>query len=560
MSQHPSPSAWWQAAQASLRANGKGALLAGALAAVLVSLGVLAAGPEILSGPHREVGRGVCAGLGAVVWVGAFWLERRRGRHLAVFTPLLVGLALAAVTFESAGFLRATLAGRGEQGWSLYHYYMGSKYYPELGYGELYAAHLAADDADGRRDYGFVRKGRSMATYAETPRARLVKGFDRRATFSDARWAEFRRDLHLLRPLLRPEKWQGALTDLGYHPSPVWTIVGTPIANAVTVRGRGWWWLVNSDLPLHALALVAMLWAFGPRTTAAAVLWVAATPLNSGNFVGAFLRHDWLHSSLIAVALWHRGHHGSAGVALSWGAMTRIFPGLLAVPILVRALWALARGGPSAVAPAHRAFLLALTIACAVLFGASHLTGRGLGTWPEWLSIITKHGELHPATSSRRVGLGRLALHAPSAQDAFASVPGRTPAEKVARTVWPRRAVQLGGLALLLLALVRRRDLDAMILMTFAIFLLVTLSRYHGSLWMLLFFLGAKGPRDPLGWPAALAGGVLLLGVAVFFALPSMSAQYYVLNYEVLALFVALCAGTWVEDRRRAALTPVRAP
>lgn len=540
-----------------VRPYARPAALALAVSALVVGAVVAIGGVQTITGDLRSVGRGVCAGLGLAVWVTVFLLERRRAARIAIATPLLVGLAMAAVVFEGAASLHGVLTGRAEQGWNVYHYYMGAKYFPELGYGELYSAHLAADEEGGRSDYGFVMKARSMATYRETPRAKLLARFDRRAFFSDARWREFRRDVHAFRPLLPPKKWQGVLIDLGYHPSPAWTLVGTPLANLSRVRGRGWWCITGSDLPFHLLALLALLWAFGPRTTAAAVLWLAAVPLNAGYFAGGFLRHDFLHSSLIAIALWHRGRPAGAGVALAWGAMTRVFPGFLALPILLRAGAALARGGPRAVSPAHRRFLVGLVAACALLFGASHATGRGVSTWPEWLSIISKHAALHPVTSTRRVGVGRLVLHDPRPGDLWATVGGKTLEERVEKRLWARRAVQVVGLALLLLAAYRRTDLDAMLLMTFAVFLLTTLSRYHGTLWVLLFFLGAKGARDPTPWPAAFAGAFLLFVATVFFAIPSMSGQYYALNALVLAVFCTLCAHYLRADRLAYLARPV---
>lgn len=539
-------------ADPSVRRAARGAAIACGLAATILGVGLAFGGPEVVTGSLRAAGRTTCAGLAFVAWLGAHVLERRAGRRLADLTSILVGLALAAFLFENGRSLHGALTGRDEQGWNVYHYYMGSKYFPELGYGELYSAHLAADEEGGGRDYGFVEKARSMATYAETPRAELLRRFDRRALFTEARWQAFRRDVHAFRPLLDEEKWRGVLLDLGYHPSPAWTVIGTPFANLVSVRGRGWWWLVNSDLLLHVLCLAAMLWAFGLRPTAAAVLWVAAVPLNSGNFAGAFLRHDWLHSAILAVALYRRGHPASAGVALSWGAMTRIFPGVLALPIVLRAVAALVRGGPRAVSPAHGRFAVVLTVACALLFGASHLTGRGVRAWPEWIDIISKHGHLHPATSNRRVGVGRLVLHDPQPADPFATVPG-TYAERVESRVWHRRAVQVVGLALLVLAVWRRDDLDATILMTFGVFLATTLSRYHGSLWLLLFFLGAGTARaspDRVPWPAVFAGTILLGAIGAFPLIPGLTARYFLLNYEVLAMFTVLCIAYAISDRR----------
>ena len=523
--------------------------VAGVVALTAVLAGYLGIDHNIvLGGQAVATGKGILIGIALAVWIVAYLVERFTRVHRPLFTALLVGLAIAGFTFENSYRLHGSVTGKYRQPWNTYHYYMGSKYFPELGYTDLYSAHLARDDQwiaerpermKGKRDFSRVRKSRNMHTYKLESRKSLVEAYDNSA-FTEARWDEFGRDLRAIRPWYKGKKWASVMMDLGYNPAPPWTIFGTSVANAIPVKSKWFWLITNSDGLGHLLAFIAMIWAFGLRRTAIAVLWVTAMPFNERYFIGAFARYDWLSMTLVALALYHKGWGRSAGVALSWAAMTRVFPGFLALPILVRAVWGLFRDGPKAMDKRRFGFAMAFGLSCSVLFGASHFTGRGAHTWLEWKENITLHSKLHPTTSSKRIGIPRLVFHEVKEHNFWSTVKGarfKLAEQRVGR----KRVIQAIGLSLLLLALLRRRDLDAMLLMLFAVFLMVCTSRYYASIWMILFFLGARTRTDILRWPVFLAGLSLLVAQVVFFIPERNAGQYYLLNYEILAMFTALC-------------------
>ena len=126
------------------------------------------------------------------------------------------------------------------------------------------------------------------------------------------------------------------------------------------------------------------------------------------------------------------------------------------------------------------------------------------------------------------------------------------------------------GLLLLIPALIRRRDLDALILPLFAVLLMVVLSRYYASTWAILFLLGTPSrgsPQDHLGsWAALLAGTVLLVMAAGFYPLNDRTTGYFLINYLAYGLFAALALGYlfadlrhWRRNRRQSA-PPLTAP
>jgi hypothetical protein len=204
-------------------------------------------------------------------------------------------------------------------------------------------------------------------------------------------------------------------------------------------------------------------------------------------------------------------------------------------------------------------FAAALALSCGVIFGLSHLTGRGLDSWPEWVDKIGRHSHLHPVMDPQRIGVGRLVLHEPTDEDPWAAASGDR--ERRIEDSRPLKwGIQAVGLLLLAAALLKRRDEDAMVLMLFGVFLMLTLSRYYASSWVLLLFLQTHpGAAAPARWAPVLSGAALCLMAAVFFAAETRAGRYFLVNYEAIAIFVALTAAFAVSSwRRRARPDPDR--
>jgi hypothetical protein len=536
--------------------------------AVLISLSLWIGGPETIGGTARHVPKQVCVAIGLALWLGGWLLELRLRRRLGAITPLLVGVALAAAVVEVGPAVGRSLSGRSPHTWNFYHYYMGAKYFREIGYRDLYLAHLKADEdwlrqrppsMDGELDFASVGRVRSMETYRPVPRDLAVAGYEPVA-FSPERWEAFGRDLRSLHPHLDQGRWRRVLMDMGFNPAPPWTLAGTPLAHLMRPTGWGRAVLTNLDLIFYALALWALITVWGARTTAVLCLWLIAAPFNTEalgtRLVGKFLGYEWLSLSLIAVALFRGGRYRWAGAALSWAAMTRVFPGFLVFPILARMGADLVRGGPAALRSAHKGFVGAFCLCCGLLFAGSHLTGRGLQTWPDWIRSMSVHSSFHPYTSHARIGVGRLAAHQPDSQGFWSSREGSPTEQRAATPAWRRHLIAVPGLLLLLAAVRRRNDLDAMLLMLFAIFLMLTLSRYYASIWALLFLLGTHDAREPSAWPGVVAGAGLLTLILLYGVLPTPAARYLLLNYMALALFAGLCVAYLVKDTRRTARPP----
>ncbi|MFO8073143.1 MAG: hypothetical protein R6V85_14825 [Polyangia bacterium] len=523
--------------------------------AVAIAVAVLALVPDAMDPGNFGRWMPALAGASAAGWLVCWIVERRLGRAHPAFTAAFGALALAVVFVHGGQRLYGSLSGDYLRTWNVYHYYVGSKYFRELGYRDLYAATLAADDewleSGGSPSEGFahVDRTRDMASYEVIDREQATAGYDRSA-FGDERWEQLGRDTRALRSHLADRLWKKVLRDWGYNPPPSWTIVGTPLSNLIPADSSAMRLIANLDLLLFAAMFGFLWWAFGLRAALIATLWANLIHFNRGRFFGGFLQYDWLASSVISVCLYHRGRGAAAGAMLSWGAMTRFFPGLMALPIALGALAEAVRGeGPLWKRPRRRRlrFLAGLAIACAVLFGASTLTGRGARAWDEWIDNIARHSEvLH--LDPMHLGAGRLAQHDPADDDFWGGHHRGSREERLESGKNPLLAMRLFGGLLLLVALLRRRDEDAMILVLLAAFLAVTMTRYYGTIWVLLFLLGVRDRLGRIPWPSLVAGSILLTMAALFYAPGDNWARYTLACWEALALLVVLCGGYIASD------------
>ena len=109
----------------------------------------------------------------------------------------------------------------------LYHYVLGAKYFPELGYERLYACTAVADVEDGLGARVAARRMTDLRTYELVGTAEILAHPERCTDhFSAERWELFRTDLRRFRESLAPETWERIQRDHGYNPTPVWNALG----------------------------------------------------------------------------------------------------------------------------------------------------------------------------------------------------------------------------------------------------------------------------------------------------------------------------------------------
>ncbi len=281
----------------------------------------------------------------AVIAWGYYLAAQKRGRDFQLLRDrLLVALGVSAgLGYANFGHLHFN---NFIHTWDTYHYYIGAKYFPEVGYDRMYECSITADSEDfdparlaKMREQRIVTNLRTniMEKVGETV---LLRPEYCKSHFTPERWVEFKKDIAFFRARVNGQRWEEIHHDHGYNASPVWTLFGNLITNTGTATLDQVTFVDLFD-PLYLALMAAMLWwAFGPRVFAVAMLmlgcnWASRFFYWTG---GALLRHDWLFYTVAVVCLLRKGRPFMAGVAMAYAALLRLFPGLLLIGPMLAAI------------------------------------------------------------------------------------------------------------------------------------------------------------------------------------------------------------------------------
>lgn len=360
---------------------------------------------------NRHLAKIALCGVGALLVLVYYFVRtgKLRGGGRLVFDVGLVALALLSVAaYFEFGVQRFNIYMNPHD---VYHYYIGAKYSPETRYHDLYRASLIAD-----RELGALFKNKTIRNLDnhtfEATTAVLAQSEAIKSHFSPARWEEFKKDIAYFRGLVPSWKWNDMLRDKGYNGAPVWNATARWIANHAATDDV---WAMRAitylDLVLLLIMLGGVWWAFGWRTMLFIVIFHDVNYFMAFVHIkGAFLRLDWFVMCVLAACLLKKGWHTSAGVALAWAAMARVFPALFAFGLgvklffnVVQVWWTRNRPESERVAIDwhYVRFFAGFTLAAAVFAGGSVMADGGTMLWQAFLSKIELHNN---DISSTRVG------------------------------------------------------------------------------------------------------------------------------------------------------------
>jgi hypothetical protein len=294
-------------------------------------------------------------------------------------------------------------------GWDVYHYYLGAKYFHELGYTRLYECGVIADAEDGLLESASRPDVRDLATHRIVPGWTILAHPERcTSEFSPARWALFKRDHGWFRERIAPDRWARMRRDHGYNATPVWSAAGHLLAGSGPASWTQIVGLALLDPILLAVMWGAVGWAFGWRAMCVALIyWGTNFPARFAWIGGSFLRQDWLALSIVGLCLLRRGYPAIAGLSLGWATCSRVFPASMLGGILARATigrWNSGSPGP----PSCRRVLLGATLSIAVLVP---LASTIVGGWPVWVSFWNNSVRHVTSPISNRMGLAALAAY-----------------------------------------------------------------------------------------------------------------------------------------------------
>jgi hypothetical protein len=295
-----------------------------------------------------------------------------------------------------------------------YHYYLGSKYFPELRYTRLYRCTAVADAEAGLAEDVAARSIRDLTSNVLGPAAEALRDPEAcKRHFTPQRWRDFAYDLAWFRREMAPPYWQRTQTDHGYNATPVWGLFGSLLANTAPAGDAQILALRLLDSLLLLLAFGGVGRCFGWRTLCVALLfWGTHYPGLYGWVGGGYLRQIELCAVLGGLCLLRRRRHAAAGALLALAALVRVYPALLLAGPALRAAQDALRARRLRLAPELARLALGGAASVALLVPLAAATSGGLGAWPEFLA----NSRVLVGTPLRNhVGLRTVLSHDPAA-------------------------------------------------------------------------------------------------------------------------------------------------
>jgi hypothetical protein len=356
----------------------------------------------------------VALSAGALVLLYLRYREARRfgaPKPYSLRAKVMIGFAVVfsfAVFHNLGSFRGGTFLHYGE----MFHYYLGSKYFHELGYYELYNATIVADAEQGNA-LAALPFYTDLRTYKNIPRETALRDVERiKKPFSEQRWNAFKDDVSFFRTATGMPQAPGLmflLMDHGYNPSPVSTLLLGALTNAVPVGHLGF--LAALDVLLVLAMVVLVFRSFGFEMGALFSVYFFVNILSGHEYLsGSLLRYDWLLYIVAAVCLLDKGRYASSAFFLTLSAMLRIFPALLfygvAVTIVQRVKAARTVDKLSA------RFVVAAAVTALVLFLLPAVSlGSVLQPWKDFYAKTSLHDS---GVYVNHLGLRAMVLFEPS--------------------------------------------------------------------------------------------------------------------------------------------------
>lgn len=290
-----------------------------------------------------------------------------------------------------------------------YHYYLGAKYLPELGYVNLYRCQLAADEEDGLIRAHLRRPmTRDLATNERIPTARAVADAPEcKKGFSADRWTKFKRDNAWFRGHIPPDRYLWMALDHGYNGSPVFAAAARPLLSWTPISDLWFGLIASIDTVLLVFLWYAASYAFGwEAASIALLLWATNLVADDHNFLmGAFMRLDSFFLVALGVVCLRLRRAISAGFFLGWAAALRIFPAFLIGGVGFAVLWEMWKRRALVPIRRHRNLLFGVAASLVLAFLVGSAAGGGPSAWIKFAENTGKH---HRTVQLQNMGMSSL--------------------------------------------------------------------------------------------------------------------------------------------------------
>lgn len=289
------------------------------------------------------------------------------------------------------------------------HYYLGARYFKELGYYDLYPALILADHENRpltNRLFEYRAQNKETGYQVRPIQDGIERGrYVRETRFTAERWHQFEHDfLYLQRNFqLTKTLWRTLVNDRGFNATPAWIFLMKPIAEWVPVEHIKW--LCAVDILFLAIGLLAVRWAYGNTAALWGLLFfMLSYSLRWPVISWTFFRYDWVCALLLSLALIKKNYHFIAGWCIGIASLFRIFPAVWLFGPAAKGLNQLRKNSEWRQRLNKPLLLLATGfLVCVLLNGSATLFTLGAETAKTHAENISEHTQTEEL-SSRRYG------------------------------------------------------------------------------------------------------------------------------------------------------------
>ncbi len=272
----------------------------------------------------------------------------------------------------------------------IYHYYLGPKYYRELGHTRLYkCTYLAFNEIS---DQGFntpeIKYTRSLKNIWQRVEIQELNTGSCRDHFSAQRWDGFKTDLKVfLHYQWSDDEWQKILTDHGNNQPPSWNILVGTIVNALPFSPVVLQLLPLLDVTILFVLIPLIIRKLGLLPLLTYFIVLMNNPLADYGWTGGSLfRSTWFLMLAAGIMSLAGKKVFTAGIFFGVATAFKLFPALFALGALLPMVY---RREKSSIA----AFISGAGISLLALFFWSLLV-YGLNHWMDFYENILKHSKM----------------------------------------------------------------------------------------------------------------------------------------------------------------------
>jgi hypothetical protein len=341
---------------------------------------------------HRQIIE-ITMGLGAAGMVGLLVAAGLRGRGSGPgprARRLARGGLLALTLLAGLHFLYARqglYASQYAHRWDTFHYLLGTRYYAELDYDDLYECAIADLGSKTIPDDWAVR---DLSTYKMSTAGEL-RALDRcRDHFSPERRERWRQDLSLFTVNRGAGILKGALEDRGYNGTPFHAAVSGALADRIPLTQATHQMAPLLDVGFICLMAAGATAAFGWELGLVFALFFFTNAADRFGIIGgSWFRYGWMASLVLGLGALRRGRHGLAGALITLSGLLNVFPILFAGGVLLRGAveWLRTRRLPTR----YRRFVLASLLTGLLGLGVGALPARGIDNYTGWRANMENH-------------------------------------------------------------------------------------------------------------------------------------------------------------------------